>query len=223
MKLYSFAVSPYAARVRIAIYAKKLPIEIVEPQFGAIKSPEYLALNPMGKVPVLVLDEGATIPESDTIVEYLEDAFPDPALRPQGAEAAARVRLISRVAEIYVKAPVFALFPMLQAKERDPEALEAGLKKLDDGIGYLERFMPDGPYAAGERFTTADCEVTPVTFFLNVVLSGLDRLELMAGHPRLSRYVTSAKKDPVLAKVLGEMAEGLKAFRAAQAQQAAQA
>lgn len=218
MKLYSFAVSPYAARARIAIYAKKLPVEIVEPQFGGLKSPEYLALNPMGKVPLLVLDDGGAIPESETIVEYLEDAFPDPALRPNGAEAAARVRLIARVAELYVKAPIFALFSQLDPKGgRDEAAVEAGIAKLDDGIRYLETFMPEGPYAAGDRFTTADCEVTPVCFFLNVVLSGLDRLDLMEKHPRLGAYISNAKQDPVLAKVLGEMAEGLRAFCAAQA------
>ena len=217
MKLYSFAVSPYAARARIAIYAKKLPVEIVEPQFGGLKSPEYLGLNPMGKVPVLVLDDGGSIPESETIVEYLEDAFPNPALRPNGAEAAARVRLIARVAELYVMAPVFALFPQLQVQGPDADVIEAGLKKLDSGIDALEHFMPEGAYAAGDRFTTADCAVTPTTFFLNVLLSGLDRLDLMNAHPRLAGYMTSAKQDPVLAKVLGEMAEGLKVFRAAQA------
>ncbi len=51
MKLYSLDLSPYAARVRISIYAKKLPIEIVAPPAAGIKSAEYLALNPMGKIP----------------------------------------------------------------------------------------------------------------------------------------------------------------------------
>lgn len=216
MKLYSVDLSPYAARARISIYAKKLPVEIVAPPAGGIKSPEYLALNPMGKIPLLVLDDGVSIPESETIVEYLEDAFPEPALRPHGAEGAARVRLIARVAEIYVKAPLFALFSQLDpTRPRDEAAVEAGLAKLDDGLRHLEAFMPAGAYAAGDRFTTADCEVTPVSFFLNVVLSGLDRLDFLAGHPRMTAYMASAKRDPVLAKVLGEMAEGLKVFRQA--------
>ena len=72
------------------------------------------------RLPVLVLDDGVSIPESETIVEYLEDAFPDPALRPHGAEAAARVRLIARVSELYVKGPLFALFGQL-----DPSKVRA--------------------------------------------------------------------------------------------------
>ena len=74
MKLYSAELSPFAARPRVAIYAKTLPVEILAHP-ADLKSPEYLAINPMGKLPALVLDDGTVIPESDTIVEYLADAF----------------------------------------------------------------------------------------------------------------------------------------------------
>lgn len=214
MKLYSVDLSPYAARARISIYAKKLPVEIVAPPAGGIKSAEYRALNPMGRIPVLVLDDGVSIPESETIVEYLEDAYPEPALRPHGAEGRAKVRLIARVAELYVMEPVRALFGQLDpTKTRDPAVVEAGLARLTEGLGHLADVMVEGPYAAGDKFTTADCEVTPVLFFVNVVLSGLDRLDVMQAHPRLTAYVAAAKRDPVLAKVMGEMAEGMKALR----------
>jgi len=210
MKLYSLDLSPYAARVRISIYAKKLPIEIVAPPAAGIKSAEYLALNPMGKIPVLLLDDGVSIPESETIVEYLEDAFPDPSLRPHGPEAAARVRLIARVAELYVMSPLSALYPHLDPARRDEAAVDAALARLEAGISYLETFMARGPYAAGEKFTTADGQVTPTVFYLNAILSRIDRLEVMSRHERLSAYVRTAKTDPVLAKVIGEMAEGMK-------------
>ena len=210
MKLYSLDLSPYAARVRISIYAKKLPIEIVAPPAAGIKSAEYLALNPMGKIPVLLLDDGVSIPESETIVEYLEDAFPDPSLRPHGPEAAARVRLIARVAELYVMSPLSALYPHLDPARRDEAAVDAAVARLESGISYLETFMAQGPYAAGEKFTTADGQVTPTVFYLNAILSRLDRLEVMSRHERLSAYVRTIKTDPVLAKVMGEMAEGMK-------------
>ena len=70
--------------------------------------------------------------------------------------------------------------------------------------------MAHGPYAAGEKFTTADGQVTPTVFYLNAILSRLDRLEAMSRHERLSSYIRTAKADPVLAKVMGEMAEALK-------------
>lgn len=213
MKLYSIDASPYAARVRVSIYAKKLPIEIVAPPTGGMKSAEYLALNPLGKAPLLVLDDGASIPESETIVEYLEDAFPDPSLRPHGPEARARVRLIARVAELYVIGPITTLFPQLDPTRRDPAAVDAALARIDDGLGHLEHFMGRGPYAAGEKFTIADGEVATALFFLKYILGRFDRLDVAAGHERLEAYMETAAQDPVLAKVFDEMASGMKNAR----------
>ncbi len=118
MKLYSMDLSPFAARVRVAIYAKSLPVEIVPPPEGGTQSESYLALNPMGRVPVLAVGDGFTLPESDTIVEFLADAFPESGLRPATPEGKAQARLISRVAELYVMAPMQGLFGV-QARRAD--------------------------------------------------------------------------------------------------------
>jgi glutathione S-transferase len=144
-------------------------------------------------------------------VEYLEDAFPDPPLRPHGAEARARVRLIARVAELYVMGALQPMFAQMSPATRDPALLDAQFNKLNEGLAYLETFL-EAPYAAGHRFTTADCEVTPVLFFVDALGHGLGRPNLLAEHAAASAYFAHAKTDPVLAKVLGEMAEGLKAF-----------
>ncbi len=97
MKLYSANLSPYSARARLAIYAKGLDVEIAPPP-GGLKSPEYLALNPMGKAPSLELADGTVIPESEIVVEYLEDAFPARPLRPAKPADAARARVLARLA-----------------------------------------------------------------------------------------------------------------------------
>jgi glutathione S-transferase len=76
MKLYSVLLSPFAARVWLSIYRKGLNIEVVPPPEGVIKGDAYLTLNPMGQILTLVLDSGIAIPESATILEYLEDVFP---------------------------------------------------------------------------------------------------------------------------------------------------
>ena len=140
MKLYSVGLSPFAARVRAAIYARGLDIEIVAPPATGTKSPEYLALNPMGKIPVLVLDDGATIPESDTIVEYLEDAFAQNPLRPADPAAAAKARLVARVAELYVWPHLSALFPQMNPKTRDQAVVDAAIGEAQGGgLTHLER------------------------------------------------------------------------------------
>jgi glutathione S-transferase len=88
MRLYSENNSPFSAPVRVSIYAKGLEIEI-EPPPGGLLSARFHAINPLGTIPCLMLDSGEPLPESAAILEYLEDKFPNPPLRPEGAEARA--------------------------------------------------------------------------------------------------------------------------------------
>ena len=81
IKLYDFSLSPRARKVRITLEAKglayeKVPIDITK---GEQKTPEYLAINPYGKVPALQ-DNGTTVYESTIIMEYLNDTYPSPAV-----------------------------------------------------------------------------------------------------------------------------------------------
>ena len=80
MQLYTSPLSPFSARVRAALYFKRLPfVNLGVPEQG-LKSPEFLAINPMGRIPVLLLEGGDAIAESETILAYVEDAFPHPAV-----------------------------------------------------------------------------------------------------------------------------------------------
>ena len=81
MKLYGSLVSPYVARVVLAARAKGLDLAPEAPPGGGIKSPEYLAINPMGKMPALE-DGGQCIAESAVILEYLDEAYPQTPLMP---------------------------------------------------------------------------------------------------------------------------------------------
>jgi len=217
MKLLSAALSPFAARVRVAIYAKSLPVEIAPanlflPSGG--KSPEYLALNPIGKVPTLVLDDGSALPESDTIVEYLADAFPAEGLRPAKAEDISRVRLLARITELYVMAPGGPLFGQLDPEARSAAAVQSGLDGMDQGLGYLEAFMTDDAYAVGDCITTADCVLAPYLYFFPHLFGQLmGKGSLIDGHAKVAAYWSRVQRDPAIGKVLAEMREGLAASR----------
>jgi glutathione S-transferase len=213
MKLYSNGLSPFAARVRVAIYQKGLDIEIVSPPASGTKSPEYLALNPMGKVPVLALDNGDTIPESETIVEYLEDVFPQTSLRGATPEATAKARLISRVAELYVWPNVGPLFGQMNPKTRDQAVVDASVAKIKDGLAHLNVFVSGGPYAAGDTFTTADCWLIPVLFFIGTVGTVFGTGDLLAAHGKLAAYAAAIAPHPVAQKVTAEMAAAMAALR----------
>ena len=97
MKLYDYFRSSAAYRVRIALNLKgvKPQREYVHLRHGVQRSEGYLALNPQGLVPALVLDDGRTLTQSLAILEYLDETHPSPPLLPAGAEARARVRSIA--------------------------------------------------------------------------------------------------------------------------------
>jgi glutathione S-transferase len=100
--LYHFDRSTAAQKVRIALAEKNLPWEsrYVDPSLRKRQQhdPEYLKLNPRGLVPTLVHD-GRVVRESQVILEYLEDVFPTPALRPADPYERARMRLWTKLVD----------------------------------------------------------------------------------------------------------------------------
>ncbi len=93
MKLYSYWRSTTSFRVRGALNLKGVEYQIVPVDLvaGAQKAPEYLALNPNGGVPALVLDDGAVLTQSLAIIDWLDAEFPEPRLIPVDARRRARV------------------------------------------------------------------------------------------------------------------------------------
>lgn len=219
MKLLNANLSPFAARVRLAIHAKSLPVEIAPAGMwlpSGQKSPDYLAINPIGKVPTLILDDGSALPESDTIVEYLADAFPEAGLRPSRPQDIARGRLLARIFEQYVMAASWGpLFGSLFAPTPDRAAVDGAITKIHEGLRHLSHFMTDDPYAAGDTLTTADCALVPYLTFQNRLGRVYDRGDLTAEHPRLSAYLTRVQRDPAVQKLLAEMRDGLVGSRLA--------
>jgi glutathione S-transferase len=98
IKLYDLSSSPYAARVRIQIRLKDLPIELVKPPF-ALRSSEFLQTFPLGKLPLLQLHDGSTIAESTVIMDYLEALFPKAPLIPPSPISRANNSMLVRYAD----------------------------------------------------------------------------------------------------------------------------
>ena len=213
--------SPYAARVRGAIYAKGLSIDIVAPPEDWRTSPEYRQINPLVRIPILVLDDNTVIAESGVIVEYLEDAYPEPSLRPDTAEALAQVRLITQVADLYVMQAFMPLFSLFDAKTKDEAAITTQLGKLDEGLKHLEAMLLVGEFAFPGQLTTADVWLTPVRFTLDGLMSFAKRPSLLERHKAIAAYAETARNDAALGRVWDEMAEGLEAMMAARKASAA--
>src|ERR1700748_3664596 len=107
VKLHSWDVSPYSARVRMQIYAKGLgDIAIEQPStYGTV---EFYQDHPIGRIPLLEIDSDA-IPESAVIAEDLEETYPEPSLLGTTPRENAHIRPLARIGDIYLMNNTFML------------------------------------------------------------------------------------------------------------------
>ncbi len=204
MKLYSEPSSPFSAPVRAAIYAKGLDIAI-EPPPGGLLSAKFHAINSVGTIPCLILEDGTPLPESAAIMEYIEDKFPEPPLRPIGPEARARGRLLQRIGELHIMTPLVELARQADPASRDPSA-SAWLTRLVRGLSSLQLYVGDEPFAMGAQLTLADCALAPALFMLPKTAAAFGKPTLMEAYPPIVRYVASSSRHEAIRQVLDEMA-----------------
>jgi glutathione S-transferase len=210
MKLYGGLASPYVARVVLFARLKGLDLNPVMPE-GGIKSPGYLALSPMGKMPVLEAD-GLGIPESSVICEYLEDRHPGAGGLPGSPADRARARTLERVFDIYVSPHGSLLFRNLNPATRDASAVAAALQSLETGFGYLEHFL-GAPYAAGVQPSIADCTLLPAfAIFRKTAFPAFGVKDPTQGNGKLARWWSTVEADATLGAFLAEYEAAVDAF-----------
>jgi len=203
MKLYDLDHSPFAARVRMTIYAKQLEIARVPPPGGA-RAAAFRAINPTGLVPALALDDGTVIPESEAIVEYLEDRFPEPPLRPRSPEDRARARVLARFADLHLAESLKQLFEVAKGTA-PPERTDEIRGAVSAALGLIDCYLGGGPYAVGAALTTADCALVPLLFFAARSAPLFPGGDPFVSHARLAAYWRGIAPDPVAARALAEL------------------
>jgi glutathione S-transferase len=176
MKLYFFPVAPNPTKVRLYLAEKaaggaEIPIEeiLVSLPQGQQKQPEHLARNPFGKLPVLELDDGSHLIESLTMIEYLEERYPEPPLIGNQPAERAQVRQLERIAEICVLMPVARLIHATRSPlglPPKPEVAAEAQEAVPKGLGYFDDILSDGrPFVAGAAPTVADCTLAAALQF----------------------------------------------------------
>jgi glutathione S-transferase len=215
VKLYQTYASPFPTRVRLLLYAKGIEAEIVEPRgfhASAESKGDYLLINPIGRVPTLVLDDGRALPESEVICEYLEDAFPEPSLRPADPWDRAKARLIARLCDTYL---VMAMVPLFNAAGRsrkswDEGKIDAALQAVEAALGYLEIHIGEEGYAAGRALSHADGAIVPQLVLAYEWAPALFGTESPLGHhPRLAAYWRAIQSEPIAARVIAETRDAI--------------
>jgi len=172
MELYTFFRSSAAFRVRIALNLKGLAYaaHTVHLRKGEQRAPAYLAVNPQGLLPTLVVD-GHRLTQSLAILEYLEERYPEPALLPGDALGRARVRALADLVacEIHPLNNLRVLNYLRDHLGQDEAGVTAWYRHwIADGLEKLEAALLQdggaGTYCHGDIPSVADCCLVPQIF-----------------------------------------------------------
>ena len=208
MQLYSGPLSLFSKKVEIALAEKGLAVQrtlvaFTQSEGYRPKHPAVLAANPKGQVPVLV-DGGLTLFDSTVICEYLEEAYPLPALYPATPQERARCRLLELFADEILLPPLRSLMhrsePPDPARRAQQEAEAAkGESKLRELHADLQGKLGAQDWFCG-RFTVAD-----IALFLSCFWA--ERLK--GPHPQgvLGTWYARCLDRPTIAKVVAELRE----------------
>ena len=176
MKLYDGGRAPNPRRVRIFLAEKglKVPAEALDIIALQHRTESYAALNPMQRVPTLVLDDGTAIAESIAICRYFEALHPDPALFGRGALAIALVEMWNRRVEFHLFFPVAFVFQHLHpamkplVEPQVPAWGEANKPLIFKFLEFLDGELKHRDYVAGTDFTVADVTAMVAVDFMRV-------------------------------------------------------
>jgi len=176
MKLYDFARAPNPRRVRIFLAEKGIDVPRETVDIGALaqRTPAYAAINPMQRVPALVLDDATAIAESVAICRYFEELQPEPPLFGQGALERALVEMWNRRAEMHLLFPVASVFQHLHPAMKalvDPQIPawgEANKPRISQFLKFLDSELAARAFVAGQNFTIADITALVAVDFMKV-------------------------------------------------------
>jgi glutathione S-transferase len=167
MKLYDYPDCPYCQKVRVVLAEKDLSYETVPVDLrkNEQKAPEFLRLNPYGKVPVLE-DEEIVIYESTIINEYLEDEYPLPNLMPEESAGRARVRMLEDYGDnIFLPQTGLVLAELARAEgERDGDKLARYKQGITRSLEWLNSSLE------GREFLVSDFSMADIAFIPGVMI-----------------------------------------------------
>jgi maleylpyruvate isomerase len=171
VKLYTYFRSSAAYRVRIALNLKGLTSEMIsvhlQKEGGLNRKPEFRAINPHMRVPVLQLDTGDVITQSLAIIEYLDEVHPEPPLLPRDPVARGKVRALAQLIACDIH-PLNNVGPLRYLKNQ----LGQEQAKIDawyhhwivEGFDALEAMIEPAPYTFGHEITLADICLVPQVY-----------------------------------------------------------
>jgi glutathione S-transferase len=206
--LYDDVFSPYARKVRIALYEKNVPFERVRALHDCNRT-DFLHVNPRAEVPALV-DGDFTLYDSTVICEYLEDRYPEPHIYPRDPRLRSECRLLEDFADTQLDAAAYAV-TIVEYGRQEPHAEMHDVAARDLGRIYdeLQQRLGDRPFFCGE-FSVADIAIVPhlmAAVFLGFPLDP-------SRHAALSRWMERVQERPSVARDNVDVMESLQRLQA---------
>lgn len=197
MKLFTSPTSPFARKVRVVLTEKKIECEFVDdnPWISQTAVPPF---NPLGKVPVLVLDDGTALYDSRVIVEYLDTVSPVSRLIPEPSRQRIAVRRWEALADGICDAAVLIVREQKRpAKQQSKEWVERNFQKIGLGVQELAQELEDRTWCHGEAYSLADIATGCALGYLDLRHPAIDwRTE----YPNLVKLADRLAKRPSFAE-----------------------
>ncbi|MBW2716341.1 MAG: glutathione S-transferase family protein [Deltaproteobacteria bacterium] len=198
MKLYNSPLAPNPRRVRIFLAEKGIEVPTVDIDIAKAENrePPFLALNPLGGVPILELDDGTVIAESTAICRYFEETQPEPRLMGTDEKDRAIVEMWLRRVEFEVAFPIFMTFRNTHEFFKDritqvPEWGAACKKRAIKQLAWLDGEMADRPFVAGDRYTIAD-----IALLVGIDFGRVSAIGIEPEHKNLTRWYGDVSSRP---------------------------
>ncbi len=193
MKLLYTLTSPYARKVRVVAAEKRIEIEMLKVALADPACP-VIQYNPLGKIPVLVLDDGESLFDSRVIVEYLDNRTPLARLIPQEHSAKIWVRRWEALADGVCDAAILARQEAARPEKlRDNAVIEKQMGKVSRGLTQLNAELSDNKWCVDDTFSLADIALGCMLGWLDLRYADMGWRE---SYPNLARHFEEMMKRP---------------------------
>ncbi|MCH2220994.1 MAG: glutathione S-transferase [Dechloromonas sp.] len=199
MKLIGSHTSPYTRKVRIVLAEKKIEYDFVveSPWTPGNKVADY---NPLGKIPVLVLDDDTALFDSRVIVEYIDNVTPNNKLFPAPNRERIEVKRWEALADGLCDAAVAALLERKRpANEQSADWIERQLAKVKRALAFMSEELDDKSFCMGTHISMADLALGTALGYLNF---RFPEIAWQADHPNLSKLYDKLMQRPAFADTL---------------------
>ena len=202
MKLFGTHTSPFVRKVRMVLAEKKLDYQLVLEDVSAADT-KIQEINPLGKVPCLVMEDGSALYDSRVIVEYLDTLTPVGKLIPPSGRERAEVKCWEALADGVLDAAILVRLEETKraAAQQSAEWKRHQMGKVSAGLEAMSTKLANKPFCNGNQYSLADIAVATALGWLSFRFSQIDWRD---AYPNLGRLYDKVSERPSFKETLPE-------------------